>query len=101
MTFAWYGHVKNLAHWPLWLVIFFSWGIAFFEYCFQVPANRMGVQFFTLPQLKIIQEALSLFVFLVFSMAYLEIKPTWNYLWASLSIMAAVFFIFQDKGLSR
>lgn len=96
MTFAWYGHLKSLALKPLWVVILVSWGIAFFEYCFQVPGNRFGAAFFTLPQLKIIQEVITLLVFAGFAVFYMGVKPTWNYLWAGLCIVGAVFFIFRD-----
>ncbi len=96
MTFAWYGHLKSLNHKPLLFAIAISWGIAFFEYCFQVPANRIGYQHFGLAQLKIIQEVITLVVFVAFSMFYMGNKPSWNYLWAGLCLMGAVFFIFQD-----
>ncbi len=100
MTFAWYGHLKTLQNKPLLLAIAISWGIAFFEYCLQVPANRIGFQYFTLAQLKIIQEVLTLLVFVVFSFAYMGQKPSWNYLWAGLCLLGAVFFIFQDGARS-
>ncbi len=96
MTFAWYGHLKNLSHKPLYWVILISWGIAFFEYCFQVPANRMGHGLFTLPQLKIIQEVITLVVFVGFASFYMGIKPSLNYLWAGLCLVGAVYFIFKD-----
>jgi uncharacterized protein len=96
MTFAWYGHLKNLSDKPLWIVILISWGIAFFEYCFQVPGNRFGSNYFTLPQLKIIQEVVTLIVFVVFAVFYMGVKPTLNFLWASFCILGAVFFIFRD-----
>jgi uncharacterized protein len=96
MTFAWYGHLKTLSHKPLWIVIFISWGIAFFEYCFQVPGNRLGAQYFSVPQLKIIQEIITLAVFAVFSYFYLEVRLSINYLWAGLCMIGAVFFIFRD-----
>ncbi len=96
MTFAWYGHLKNLNTKPLWIVIFISWGIAFFEYCFQVPGNRIGSQYFTLPQLKILQEVITLVVFAGFAVFYMGIKPSLNFLWASFCILGAVFFIFRD-----
>lgn len=96
MTFAWYGHLKNLQSRPLYLAILLSWGIAFFEYCFQVPANRMGYHHLSLPQLKIIQEVITLVVFLLFAMTYMNVKPTWNFLWASFCLIGAVFFIFRD-----
>ncbi|MBL7542716.1 MAG: DMT family protein [Bdellovibrionaceae bacterium] len=96
MTFAWYGHLKNNQTSPLWIVILASWGIAFFEYCLQVPANRLGLQSFTLPQLKIIQEVITLAVFLIFSYFYMNQPLKWNYLWASMCILGAVFFIFRE-----
>lgn len=97
MTFAWYGHLKNFNTKPLWIVILLSWGIAFFEYCFQVPGNRIGANYFTLPQLKIIQEVITLVVFAGFAILYMGVRPTLNFLWASLCILGAVFFIFQDR----
>jgi len=99
MTFAWYGHLKTLNSKPLWIVILLSWGIAFFEYCFQVPGNRMGAQHFTLPQLKIIQEVITLVVFVLFAVFYMNVKPSLNFLWASLCILGAVFFIFRDGSV--
>ena len=96
MTFAWYGHLKNLGDKPLWIVIAISWGIAFFEYCFQVPGNRIGHQFFSLPQLKIMQEIITLVVFAGFAFFYMNIKPTWNYLGAAICLTGAAFFIFRE-----
>jgi uncharacterized protein (DUF486 family) len=98
MTFAWYGHLKNLKTAPLWIAILVSWGIAFFEYCFQVPGNRLGANVYTLPQLKIIQEVITLVVFIVFALLYMGVKPSWNFLWASMCLMGAVFFIFRDTA---
>jgi len=97
MTFAWYGHLKNLNARPLMIAVLVSWGIAFFEYCFQVPANRIGFGYFTLPQLKIIQEVITLVVFIGFAVFYMGVKPSLNFLWASLCLLGAVFFIFQDR----
>lgn len=94
MTFAWYGHLKFKSS-ALWIVILSSWAIAFFEYIFQVPANRMGSEYFTAAQLKIIQEVITLTVFSVFSVLYLKEKFTWNYVYAFLCILGAVFFIFK------
>jgi hypothetical protein len=93
MTFAWYGHLKyrNVA---LWLVILISWGLAFFEYCFQVPANRIGYGEFTAVQLKTIQEVISLSVFCVFSVFYLKEGLRWNHIAGFAMIVAAVFMIF-------
>ena len=96
MTFAWYGHLKNLSSKPLWFVILVSWGIAFFEYCFQVPGNRIGSEFYTLPQLKIIQEVITLLIFVLFANHYMGLKLTLNFLWAGLCLVGAVFFIFRD-----
>ena len=94
MTFAWYGHLKFKAT-PLMIVILISWGIAFFEYCLQVPANRMGHGVFNAAQLKTIQEILTLVVFVVFSVFYLHEPIRWNYLVGFGLIIAAAFFIFK------
>lgn len=96
MTFAWYGHLKTLNHKPLLTVILISWGIAFFEYCFQVPGNRLGSQYFSLPQLKVIQEVITLVVFVFFAIFYMGTKVSLNYLWAGVCLIGAVFFIFRD-----
>ena len=94
MTFAWYGHLKCRSY-PLWKVIVVSWGIAFFEYCFQVPANRIGSYEFTTAQLKTIQEVITLAVFSVFSVLYLGEKLKWNYVAGFGCIVLAVFFVFH------
>jgi uncharacterized protein len=94
MTIAWYGHLKYRSS-PLWLVILISWGIAFFEYCFQVPANRWGYGQFNAAQLKTIQEVITLVVFCVFSILYLKEDFKWNYAVGFILIIAAVFFIFK------
>ena len=94
MTFAWYGHLKHRSL-PLLVVILVSWGIAFFEYCFQVPANRMGYSVYNAAQLKTIQEVITLTVFAVFSVLYLKEEFKWNYLIGFLFIILAVFFIFK------
>lgn len=94
MTFAWYGHLK-FKHSPIWIVIGVSWLIAFAEYCFQVPANRIGHGQFNAVQLKTIQEVITLFVFSVFSVVYLGEQIRWNYIVGFLFIVAAVFFIFK------
>jgi uncharacterized protein len=96
MTFAWYGHLKSLNNKPLVVAILFSWGIAFFEYCFQVPANRIGYTQFSLPQLKIIQEVITLVVFVGFAVFYMGVKPSVNFLWAGVCLVGAVYFIFKD-----
>ena len=94
MTFAWYGHLKFKST-ALITVILASWGLAFFEYIFQVPANRLGSQYFTTAQLKIIQEVITLTVFSIFSVTFLKEKFTMNYLYAFICILGAVFFIFR------
>jgi uncharacterized protein (DUF486 family) len=94
MTFAWYGHLKFKSK-PLWIVIIVSWLIAFLEYCFQVPANRLGHGQFTTAQLKTIQEVITLVVFAGFSMLYLKEEFRWNYLVGFGLIVLAVFFVFK------
>jgi len=98
MTLAWYGHLKYKDK-ALWLVILASWGIAFFEYCFQVPANRIGhsVEGFSAAQLKLMQEVITLAVFCVFSVMYLGESLKWNYLVAFSLVVLAVMFVFFDK----
>ena len=94
MTFAWYGHLKFKST-ALWVVILVSWGIALFEYCFQVPANRIGHEYFNAAQLKTIQEVITLIVFSGFSIMYLKEEFRWNYLVGFFFIILAVFFIFK------
>jgi len=94
MTFAWYGHLKY-RNVPLWKVILISWGIAFFEYCFQVPANRLGSYEFTPAQLKTIQEVITLSVFSVFSIRFLGEPVKWNYIAGFGCICLGVFFVFH------
>lgn len=96
MTYAWYGHLKDMRSRPLAFVILFSWGVAFFEYCLQVPANRMGHRVFDLAQLKIAQEVITMCVFAVFCIVYMKQKLTLDYLWASLCLAGAAFFIFRN-----
>jgi len=96
MTFAWYGHLKYTSK-PLWLVVLASWGIAFFEYCFQVPANRIGYGMFTATQLKIITEVCSLTIFMIFAYFYLGEAIKWNYIVSFALILGAVFFAFAFK----
>jgi uncharacterized protein len=93
MTFAWYGHLKYPSR-ALWSTILISWGIAFFEYCLQVPANRMGHQVFSAAQLKIIAEVLSIGIFLVFAVTYLKEPIKWNYVVSFACILAAALFAF-------
>lgn len=94
MTFAWYGHLRFKSS-ALWIVILASWGLAFFEYIFQVPANRLGSEYYTTAQLKIIQEVITLTIFSIFSVTFLKEKFTLNYLYAFICILGAVFFIFK------
>jgi uncharacterized protein (DUF486 family) len=97
MTFAWYAHLRNLSD-KTWLIAALaSWAIAFFEYLFQVPANRTGHQVMSVGQLKIMQEVITLLVFVPFSLLYLREKLTLDYLWAGLCLMGAVFFLFRAK----
>jgi uncharacterized protein len=95
MTYAWYGHLKTLGSKPFWIAILASWGVAFFEYCFQVPANRIGYQYFTLGQLKIIQEVITMVVFSGFAVFFMKEELNRNYLYASLCMIGAVYFIFR------
>ena len=95
MTFAWYGHLRNLSHRPLYIAIAVSWGIALFEYMFMIPANRIGATELTLAQLKILQEAITLTVFVPFAVFYMRQPPRLDFLWAALCIIGAVFFMFR------
>lgn len=95
MTFAWYGHLKNHRESALWIVILASWGIAFFEYCLQVPANRLGIEKFNLPQLKILQEVITLIVFAGFSFWYMKQPLKLDYLYAGFCLVGAVYFVFR------
>jgi hypothetical protein len=94
MTFAWYGHLKYFHDKPLWVTILISWGIAFFEYCLMVPANRLGYGKFTGYDLKIIQEVITLAVFVIFAWLVLGEKLKWNYVLSFLCLAAAVYFAF-------
>jgi uncharacterized protein len=95
MTFAWYAHLKDLSAKPWWIAALVSWGIALFEYLLQVPANRIGYTELSLPQLKIMQEAITLLVFIPFAILYMKQPLKLDYLWASLCIMGAVYFVFR------
>jgi len=95
MTYAWYGHLKDLRDRPLFVAIVASWLVAFLEYCFQVPANRLGHETYTLGQLKITQEVITVVVFALFSVLYMKEKLTLDYLWAGLCLLGAVYFIFR------
>ncbi|MBL8200083.1 MAG: DMT family protein [Chromatiales bacterium] len=98
MTFAWYAHLKNLSDRPWLIAAFASWGIALFEYLLQVPANRVGYQVMSLGQLKILQEIITLSVFVPFALFYMREKLTLNYLWAAICLAGAAFFIFRDRA---
>lgn len=95
MTFAWYAHLRDLKDKPWWIAAFISWGIALFEYLLQVPANRIGHQVFSIAQLKIMQEVITLTVFVPFAIFFMKEKITWNYLGAAACMAGAVFFIFR------
>jgi uncharacterized protein (DUF486 family) len=95
MTFAWYAHLKNLSEKPWYIAALVSWGIALFEYLLQVPANRVGYTTMNLAQLKILQEVITLTVFVPFAIFYMDQPLRWNYLWAGLCLMGAVYFIFK------
>lgn len=97
MTFAWYAHLKNLADKPWLIAALVSWGIAFFEYLLQVPANRIGHEVMNVGQLKILQEVITLAVFVPFAIFYMKEKLTWDYLWAGLCLLGAVFFLVRPK----
>ena len=95
MTFAWYGHLKSMNGKPLVIVILISWGIAFFEYILQVPANRLGVRYFNLGQLKVIQEVITMSVFAGFACVYMKQPLKLDYLWAGLCLLGAAYFMFR------
>jgi uncharacterized protein len=97
MTFAWYAHLKNLSDRPWWIAAIISWGIALFEYLLQVPANRIGYSALSLGQLKIMQEAITLIVFIPFAVLYMRQPLRLDFLWAALCICGAVFFVFRGQ----
>lgn len=97
MTFAWYGHLKNLSNKPWIIAALISWGIALFEYLIQVPANRIGFQAMDLGQLKILQEVITLSIFVPFAIFFMKERIRLDFLWAGLCILGAVFFIFRQK----
>jgi uncharacterized protein len=96
MTFAWYAHLRNLAHRPWYLAALASWGIALFEYLLQVPANRIGYTAMSLSQLKILQEVITLLVFAPFAVLYMRQPLKLDYLWAALCLVGAVYFVFRS-----
>ena len=97
MTFAWYGHLKNLLGYPWYVAAVVSWSIALFEYLLQVPANRIGYTVMSVGQLKILQEVITLSVFVPFAIFYMKEPLKLDYLWAGLCLLGAVFFMFRDK----
>jgi uncharacterized protein len=100
MTFAWYAHLKNLSGRPWYLAALVSWGIALFEYLLQVPANRIGYTQMSLPQLKILQECITLTVFVPFAVFYMNKPLKLDYLWAGLCILGAVYFVFRSSEVA-
>lgn len=101
MTYAWYGHLKDFRSRPLFLVIVISWSVAFLEYCLQVPANRIGYQYFSLGQLKVMQEVITICVFAVFSTLYMKEHLKLDFLWAGLCLVGAAFFMFRSLPAAR
>jgi uncharacterized protein (DUF486 family) len=97
MTYAWYGHLRTLRSAPWYLAVLASWGVAFFEYALQVPANRLGYGRFSLGQLKIVQEMITLAVFVPFSIVYMKETPKLDYTWAALCIAGAAYFICRSR----
>ena len=96
MTYAWYGHLKHANSKPMWFAILISWAVAFFEYCFQVPANRIGASYYSLPQLKVMQEVITMIIFALFCVFFMKINLTRNFAYASVCLIGAVYFIFKD-----
>lgn len=96
MTFAWYAHLRDLRAKPLWIAIAVSWGIAFFEYVLQVPANRIGYTTLSLAQLKVLQEVITLAVFIPFAILYMRQPLKTDFLWAGLCLVGAVYFVFRS-----
>lgn len=99
MTFAWYAHLKNLSDRPWYIAALLSWGVALFEYMLQVPANRIGYTAYSLGQLKILQEAITLLVFVPFAFFYMKQPLRLDFLWAGLCILAAVYFVFRGHPI--
>jgi uncharacterized protein len=96
MIYAWYGHLKDLKGSPVFLAIAVSWGVAFFEYCLQVPANRIGFQHYSLGQLKVMQEVITMCVFAAFCVFYMKERITLDFLWAGLCLVGAAYFMFRN-----
>lgn len=97
MTFAWYAHLKALNHQPWLIAALVSWGVAFFEYLLQVPANRIGYTVLSVGELKVLQEVITLTVFVPFALFYLKEPLKWDYVWAGLCLIAAVYFMFRSR----
>lgn len=98
MTFAWYAHLRNLNERPWWIAALLSWSVALFEYLLQVPANRIGYTGYSLAQLKILQEVVTLSVFVPFAMLYMDEQPRLDFLWAAICLLGAVYFIFRGQA---
>ena len=101
MTYAWYGHLRDLKSKPLFLVILVSWGVAFCEYCLQVPANRIGYQFLSLGQLKVLQEIIAMSVFAIFCLLYMKESLSVDFLYAGLCLVGAAYFMFRSMPAAR
>lgn len=99
MTYAWYGHLKDLKNKPLFFAILMSWAVAFLEYCLQVPANRFGHQFYSLGQLKVTQEVITMGVFAVFCSVYMKERLTMDFVYACLCLVGAAYFMFRNVAL--
>ncbi len=97
MTYAWYGHLRDMKGKPIFYAILASWGVAFFEYCLQVPANRIGYQVMSLAQLKVMQEVVTMCIFGLFAVVYMGERLKLDYLWAGLCLVAAAYFMFRDS----
>lgn len=100
MTYAWYGHLRDFRAKPLFTVILISWGVAFFEYCLQVPANRIGNGVYSLGQLKVMQEVITMVVFAGFSVFYMRQELRLDYLWAGLCLVGAAYFMFRGAAVA-
>ncbi|NQU43364.1 DMT family protein [bacterium] len=99
MTYAWYGHLRDFRHKPILFVILISWSVALLEYCFQVPANRIGSGFFNLPQLKVMQEIITMCVFAGFCFFYMKQPLKLDFLWAGLCLAGAAYFMFRNVAV--
>jgi uncharacterized protein (DUF486 family) len=100
MTYSWYGHLRDLKGKPLLVAILASWSVAFFEYCLQVPANRIGFQSFSLPQLKVMQEIITMCVFAAFATVYMKERLRLDFVYAGLCLVAAAYFMFRSRPIA-